>query len=36
VGVAGTWSVDGTVVRESDGTEVATCRTGRNRWRAVQ
>jgi len=36
VGVAGTWRVDGTVVREADGVEVATCTTGVNRWRAVQ
>ena len=36
VGVAGTWSVTGTVVREADGVEVATCTTGPNRWRAVQ
>jgi len=35
-GVAGTWSVNGTVVRDADGAEVATCTTGRNRWRAVQ
>ncbi len=36
VGVAGTWRVTGTVVREADGVEVATCTTGVNRWRAVQ
>ena len=35
-GAAGTWRVTGTVIREADGTEVATCTTGRNRWRAVQ
>ena len=35
-GVAGTWQVTGTVVRDSDGAEVATCTTGRNRWRVVR
>lgn len=35
-GVAGTWRVDGVVVREADGTEVDRCTTGRNRWHAVR
>lgn len=35
-GAAGSWRVTGTVVRDSDGAEVATCTTGRNRWRAVR
>ncbi|MDQ3588202.1 MAG: hypothetical protein M3375_07640, partial [Actinomycetota bacterium] len=35
-GVAGSWQVTGTVTRESDGAEVDTCTTGRNRWRAVR
>ncbi len=35
-GVAGSWRVDGTVVRDADRAEVATCTTGRNRWRAVR
>jgi hypothetical protein len=35
-GVAGTWRVTGTVIRQSDGARVATCTTGRNRWRAVR
>jgi len=35
-GVAGSWSVNGTVVRDADGAEVGTCTTGRNRWRAVR
>lgn len=35
-GAAGTWRVDGVVVREADGTQVDRCTTGRNRWRAVR
>jgi hypothetical protein len=35
-GVAGTWRVTGSVIREADGLEVATCTTGRNPWRAVR
>ena len=35
-GAAGSWRVTGTVIRDADGAEVATCTTGRNRWRAVQ
>jgi len=35
-GVAGSWRVTGTVVRDTDGAEVATCTTGRNRWRAIR
>lgn len=35
-GAEGAWRVDGVVTRDSDGAEVATCSTGRNRWRAVR
>ncbi len=35
-GVAGSWRVTGTVIREADGIEVDTCTTGANRWRAVR
>lgn len=35
-GAAGTWRVDGTVVRDADGARVGRCTTGRNRWRAVR
>ena len=34
--VAGSWRVTGVVRRDFDGAEVATCTTGRNRWRAVR
>ena len=35
-GVAGAWRVSGVVTRDSDGAEVGSCTTGRNRWRAVR